>query len=63
MGSQNRYAVQALFRDSLECFTVDVRANDPVEAESIVRHKSMRDLLIASVIRIPAAAQPASARL
>ena len=63
MGSQNRYAVQALFKDNLEYFTVDVPANDPVEAEAIVRHKSMRDLLIASVIRIPAAAQMASARL
>ena len=57
MGTLNRYAVQALFKDSLEYFTVDVRANDPVEAEKIVRHKSLRDLLIASVMRIPAAAQ------
>ncbi len=56
MDSPNRYLVQALFKDNLEYFTVDVPANDPVEAETIVRLKSLRDLLIAGVIRIPAAA-------
>ena len=61
MGSLNRYAVQALFKDNLEYFTIDVPANDPVEAEAIVRHRSLRDLLIASVSRIPAAAQPGPA--
>ena len=53
MGSRNHYTVQALFKDSLECFTVNVPAEDPVEAETIVRHQSLRELLIASVIRIP----------
>jgi hypothetical protein len=56
MGSRNRYAVQALFKDNLEYFTINVHAEDPVEAETIVRHQSLRELLIASVIRVPVAA-------
>ncbi|MBI4290383.1 MAG: hypothetical protein HY661_02745 [Betaproteobacteria bacterium] len=56
MDSPNRYVVQALFKDSLEYFAVDVPANDPIEAEAIVRHRSSRELLIASVIRTPRAA-------
>ena len=56
MDSPNRYVVQALVKDTLEYFTVDVPANDPVEAEAKVRLRSLRDLLIASVIRIPTAA-------
>ena len=53
MESTNRYVVHALFEDNLEYFTVNVPANDPVEAEAAVRLQSLRDLLIASVIRIP----------
>jgi hypothetical protein len=56
MDSPNRYVVQALFKDNLEYFAVDVPANDPIEAEAIVRHRSPRELLIASVIRAPRAA-------
>ncbi len=56
MDSSNRYVVQALFRDNLEYFSVDVPANDPIEAEAIVRLQSSREVLIASVVRIPRAA-------
>ena len=56
MNSPNCYAVQALFKDNLECFTVNVPAENPFEAETIVRVHSFRELLIASVIRVPAAA-------
>lgn len=56
MGSANHYTVQGLYKDDLQHFTVEVPANDPVEAESIVRHQAPRELLIASVVRTPAAA-------
>ena len=63
MGSLNRYSVQALFKDNLEYFTVDVPANDPAEAEAIVRLRTLRDLLIASVVRIPAVVWPGPVRV
>ena len=53
MHSPNCYAVQALFKDNMQYFSVNVPANDPVEAEAIVRLRSLRELLIAGVIRIP----------
>lgn len=56
MDSPNRYVIQALFKDNLEYFSIDVPANDPIEAEATLRLQSSRELLIASVIRIPRAA-------
>jgi len=56
MASPNLYNVQALFKDTHELLSVDVPADDPAQAESIVRLRSVRELLIASVIRIPCAA-------
>lgn len=53
MDFRNRYTVQALFKDNLEWLTVIVAAEDPVEAETIVRRQSMRELLICGVIRVP----------
>ncbi len=56
MDSTNHYLVQALFKDSLEHFTVNVSANDSAEAEAAARLQALRDLLIASVTRISNAA-------
>ncbi len=56
MESANFYNVQALFKDTLEYFSVAVAADDPAEAEAIVRLQAVRELLIASVMRIPAPA-------
>ncbi len=58
MDSTNHYMVQALYTDSLDQFTVNVSANDPVESEAAARLQALRDLLIASVTRIPNAAGP-----
>ena len=58
MDSQNLYLVQALFKDDLKYFIANVSANDPVEAETIARRQSLRDLLVASVTRIPISALP-----
>lgn len=53
MDFRNRYMVQALFKDNLEWLAIVVAAEDPVEAETIVRRQSLRELLICGVIRVP----------